>query len=211
MFKTGLLTSTVITAIALVLSGAPQEAYAQTDMHFAIQDANTRFLCTYGNFLVSASSGGSSSYVESHWQHVAVPFKGQGQTVRGIRVIEARGASTYSSAVTIGIYSSGPKGLPGNVIASGIGTTGKTCESVEVSIPPTKLESGTKYWIEETVRGSWEMPTNLDWQANPQTKHRAYVQYHTQYVSSEGGHHSSNYTSPWEKQSMGPYFKLKLK
>jgi hypothetical protein len=63
MFKTGLLLSTAMTAVTLLMSGAPTGAYAQTDMHAASRDPNTRFLCTYGEFLVKGLSGGlSSSY-----------------------------------------------------------------------------------------------------------------------------------------------------
>jgi hypothetical protein len=72
MFRMGLLTSTAMTAVALLLSGAPRGAHAQTDMHVASRDPNTRFLCTYGQFLVSASSSNLNYYSGwfSVWERV---------------------------------------------------------------------------------------------------------------------------------------------
>jgi hypothetical protein len=209
MFRMGLLTSTAMTAVALLLSGAPDEAYAQTRMDVAGRDANARFLCTYGQFRVSAFTSEGSGYFVSAWVRVAVPVTGHGQTVRRIRVIEAQGSALSNSAFSAGIYSNTPSGFPGLLIAGGKGQIGPTCGPVMISIPPTTLMPNTKYWIEETAHArDSSSSTVVNWEANPNTKHKAYVQDHRFFVSS-GCSCSSSYTSPWTKQAKGPYFKLK--
>src|SRR5215472_11955845 len=111
MFRLGLLTSTAMTAVTLLLSGAPIGAYAQTDMHAASRDPNTRFLCTYGEFLVSSASAWGWNEHDiprlnsTTWQHVAVPVTGHGQTVSRIRVVESPQYSGFSSPFSAGIYS----------------------------------------------------------------------------------------------------------
>ena len=228
MFRMGLLTSTAMTAVALLLSGAV--AQAQTDMHIASHDPNTRFLCTYGQFAVTKFSSNLNFYSGwfSSWQRVAVRVTGHGQTVRSIRVIEAQASQTSNSAFTLGIYSNTASGFPGKAIAVGTGTAGPTCGPVNVSVLPTKLYKNTKYWIEErattprcstpTGAGSGAdrrkfRPTNcvssaaFSWEADPKTKRKAYVQSHRE--TGDSGTVSSSYTSPWAKQESGPYLKLK--
>jgi len=217
MFKMGLLTSSAMTAVTLLLSPAVHAASAQTNMRGASLDPNARFLCTYGNFLVSSFyfDDSNSSYHYA-WRHVAVPVTGHGQTVRRIRVIEAQSAGTSHSAFTVGIYSNTASGLPGNAIAVGKGKIGPSCGPVKVSIPRTTLQSNQKYWIEERT----SIPKNcsqhstfcsslagLYWEADPNTKRKAYVQTHSRYISAGGSSTSS--TSPWTKQTKGPYFQLR--
>ncbi|HLY07017.1 MAG TPA: hypothetical protein VKR31_14825 [Rhizomicrobium sp.] len=145
MFKIGLLTSTAMTAVALLLSGVPAGAYPQTDMHVASRDRNTRFLCTYGHLNVSQwFSGGGISY--SGWARVAVPITGHGQTVTQIGVVEAKSARTYYSVFTAGIYSNTASGFPGKPMAVGTGSISFSCGQVTISIPATKLKRKTKYW-----------------------------------------------------------------
>jgi hypothetical protein len=217
MFKFGLLTSTAMTAVALLLSGAPNAAEAQTGMHVAARDANARFLCTYGNFLVSSYyfDDSNSSYYYT-WRHVAIRVTGHGQTVSRIRVIEAQSAGTSHSAFTVGIYSNTASGLPGKAIAVGKGKIGPSCGPVKVSIPRTTLQSNQKYWIEERTsiaKNCSQYSTfcsslaGLYWEANPNTKRKAYVQTNRRYISAGGSSYSS--TSPWTKQTKGPYFKLR--
>ena len=217
MLKMGLLTSSAMTAVTLLLCGAPTGSYAQTDMHVANRAANARFLCTYGNFLVSsyyADDSGSSYYYD--WRHVAVPVTGHGQTVSRIKVIEAQSASTSHSAFTVGIYSNTASGLPGNAIAVGKGKAGPSCGPVRVSIPRTTLKRNQKYWIEERT----SIPKNcsqyssfchslagLYWEADPNAKRKAYVQTYRLFFGPGGS--SSSSTSPWTKQKMGPYVKLR--
>jgi len=210
VFRNGLLISTAMTAVSLLLSPALLAASVQTDMRNAPLDPNARFLCTYGLFLVSSSSAGSSSYQGRQWQHVAVPITGLGQTVRRIKVVEAQHGGTRSqSSFAVGIYSNSPSGFPGKPIAIGYGRA-KTCAEVTVPIPPTRLKRNTRYWIEETVQsGGSHFPTDMAWQADPKTKRHAYVQHHWWYESSSGGHHSSSSTTPWTKQTKGPYVKLR--
>ena len=215
MFKMGLLTSSAMTAVTLLLSGSPTGAYAQTNMHVADRDANGRFLCTYGHFPVSAFyfdfSGSSFS---STWQHVAVPVIGHGQAVTRIRVIEAQAGGTSNSAFSAGIYSNTASGLPGNAIAVGKGKIGPSCGPVRVSIPRTTLKNNQKYWIEERTSTpkncsstTCQSFAGLYWEADPNTKRRAYVQTH-HFNSSAGGRYSS-FTSPWKKRTTGPYLRLK--
>jgi hypothetical protein len=207
MFKIGLLTSTAMTAVTLLLAGASTGAYAQTDMHVADRDSNARFLCTYGAFNVSHSreavSGGS--YYKK-WTHVAVPFTGQGQTVMTIIVKEWRPASGHDKIFSAGIYSSNSHGKPGNLIAGGIGKAPGQCGNVVIPIIPTTLSKNTTYWLEETAdlreRGKYE------WAVDPRAKHKAYVQHHFSSSNwNSQGFHSS--TTPWKKKSSGPWFRLK--
>jgi hypothetical protein len=217
MFKMGLLTSSAMTAVTLLLLGAPTGAYAQTGMHAASRDPNARFLCNYGNVLVSsyyADDSGSSYYYA--WRHVAVRVTGHGQAVNRIRVMESQSASTSRSAFTVGVYSNTTSGFPGNVIAVGKGKIGPGCGPVKVSIPRTTLKRNQKYWIEERT----SIPQNcsqhssfchslagLSWEAGPNSKRKAYVQTHRHYLGPTGS--SSSSTSPWTKQTTGPFFKLK--
>jgi len=184
------------------------------NMHVADRDANGRFLCTYGNFPVSAYYFDfSGSSFASTFRHVAVPVIGHGQTVRRIRVIEAQASGTLFSAFTVGIYSNTASGLPGNPIAVGKGKTGPTCGPVKISIPRTTLKTNQKYWIEERTstpacyNSICSSFADLYWEADPNTKRRAYVQTH--HFSSSAGGRFSSYTSPWTKQTKGPYFKLR--
>jgi hypothetical protein len=108
MFRIGLLTSTAMTAVALLLSGAPHEAQAQTAMHVADRDANARFLCTWGVWCVSFQFSGQSSYLHAIWERVAVPVTGHGQTVSRIIVMEAQDSRTANDAFLAGIYSNSP-------------------------------------------------------------------------------------------------------
>lgn len=239
MFRTGLLISTAMTAVTLLLSGTPTGAYAQTDMHTASQDSNARFLCTYGQLKVlTNSSDGGFSYSSSSWSHVAVPVTGHGQTVRSIRVIEKVGYpsdSTSTHSFTVGIYSNSPRGLPGKPIAVGTGRSGLTCGPVTIPIAATSLKRNTKYWIEERAlrhrlrcpeplqadgehrrrrhgpglcSNSHSGPAIVDWFADPKTKRKAYVQNHrfSWYNSTNS---SVSYTSPWKRQTTGPYLRLK--
>jgi len=217
MFKMGLLTSSAMTAVTLLLSGAATGAYAQSGMHIADRDANARFLCTYGNFLVSSFyfDDDNSSYSYA-WRHVAVRVTGHGQTVRRIKVIEAQSAGTSHSAFTVGIYSNTASGLPGNAIAVGNGKIGPSCGPVAVSIPRTTLQRNQKYWIEEQTSIAKNCSQHssycssfagLYWQADPKTKRKAYVQ--TYHLYSCAGGICSSSTSPWTKQTKGPYFRLK--
>jgi hypothetical protein len=138
---------------------------------------------------------------------VAVPITGHGQTVTRIRVIEGESYERYVPFST-GIYSNTASGFPGKPIAVGSGNAGSNCGPVTISIAPTKLKRQTTYWIEETVRQVYGYYYLFYWYADPETIRKAYVQYHT-YGYSSGCSCSSNYTSPWTKQTKGPYIKLK--
>ena len=213
MFRNGLLISTAMTAVALLLSGAPAAAYAQTDRNLAGRDPNTRFLCTYGQFAVSAEWSSESGYgFHSSWRHLAVPIVGHGQKVHRLRLIEAAG-NFSSYRIRAGIYKNGPSGYPGERIVSGSAIySNSSCGPVNVLISPTKLKRNTTYWIEESVSGLYNGSTTLMfWEANPDTKRSAYVQTHRYTACSSQAITCSNssYTSPWTKQTIGPYLTLK--
>lgn len=218
MFKVGLLTSTAMTAVALLLSGAPAGAYAQTDMHVASRDPNTRFLCTYGQFHVSFGDSQQSGFNWFNWEDVAVPVVGQGQTVTRINVMEALDyrSSSWSlpSKFFAGIYSNSPSGFPGKLIAGGRHKARQTCEPITVKIPPTTLTANTKYWLKErTTHRAYPSSASFiayNWYADPKATAKAYVQTGKGTCSSSGcwsSRHSSR--SAWTKQTVGPWFRLK--
>jgi hypothetical protein len=158
----------------------------------------------------------SNSSSSSTWQRVAVPVTGHGQTVRRIKVMEAQAGGTSYSAFSAGIYSNTASGLPGNAIAVGKGKIGPSCGPVKVSIPRTTLKSNQKYWIEERTSvprtcGRYSSICHsfagLYWEADPNTKRKAYVQTYRNSCSAGGS--CSSYTSPWTKQKTGPFFRLK--
>jgi len=212
MFKMGLLMSSAMTAVALLVSPALHAASVRTDMRIASRDANTTFLCTYGGFRVSSSYFSESGFgFHAQWNRVAVPVRGRGQTVSRIRVIESLATGSPNSSFTVGIYSNTASGLPGNAIAIGLGRAGPTCGPVKVSITPTTLKRHTTYWIEESARAVSQSSVTVSWMANPDTGRKAYVQHHRYtYCSSRASNCSnSSYTSPWTKQGKGPYFSLR--
>lgn len=202
MFKLGLLTSTAMTAVTLLLSGAPAGALAQTNMHVASRDPNARFLCNYGQFLVSDFSSHSGSFYSSGWRQVAVPVIGHGQTVTQILVLEQFSASASAS---VGIYRASSGGFPGSLIAGNWFAGRSRCGRRTVSIRPTTLKANRKYWIEERAGHRGLEHIRAYWEANPKAKQKAYVQTHWLFSSVS----RSSSTSPWTKQSMGPWFKLR--
>lgn len=213
MFRMGLLTSTAMTAVTLLLSGAPTGAYAQTDMHVADRDANARFLCTYGQFEVTFSSVNQSGSRRFDWEHVAVPITGHGQTVSRIIVMEGRNPRTPRDATfSAGIYSNNKKGFPGKLIANGTGSAGSSCGPVTINIPPTTLMARTKYWVEEKTKKhhnpSGAAYISFAWYTNPKTKHKAYVQTGAAECSIGVSCYKKTH-SPWTEQTTGPWFRLK--
>ena len=193
-----------MTAVTPLLSGAP--AQAVTNMHVAIPEANTQFLCNYGGVAVSAHLIGSASSFSSTWTHVAVPIIGHGRTVGRIIVKETPSASTSTAEFRIGIYSNTASG-PGKLLSGGKGNARNNCGKVTVQIRPVTLRRNATYWIEERVRrGVSDMKNEVYWASDPKTKLKAYEQTHSAYNYFGN---SGSYTSPWTKQTMGPYFKLK--
>jgi hypothetical protein len=204
----------VTTALIVVVSLSPASAGlvcpGKVTAHNAnLKDANEEFLQNYGRFVVSGSSTGSSSFIASQWTHVAVPIAGSGKTVSKINVKEVQGAFTSFSTFSAGIYGNNASGFPGKLITGGQGNAPSQLGLVTVAVEPTRLKRNKTYWIEETVRWSYQQPTNVEWRADRKTKRRAYVQTHRWCSSGIGGHHSSSYTSPWRKYSVGPYVRLK--
>lgn len=208
MFRNGLLVSTAMTAVALLLSGA--DAEAQTAMHVAYRDANARFLCNYGHFTVSFASGSSEGRGWLDNTRAAVPVVGRGQTVSHIIVMEAiyrfsRGGGLFSA----GIYAN-KGGHPGKLIARGTGHARyvSSCQQVSISIPRTTLQPNTKYWIGEYVTGGRFDSDTVFWYVNPKEKRNAFVKTYKQSCSSGG--QCSTYSQNWTRQTgPGPWFKLK--
>ena len=206
MFRNGLLLSTAMTAVTLLLSGAPARASAQTNMHVVSRDANTEFLCNYGGVPVSAHFIGSASSFSSTWTHVAVPIIGHGKSVGRITVKEVPSASTSTAEFRVGIYSNTASG-PGKLLSGGTGDARNNCGKVTVQIRPVKLKRNVTYWIEERVhRGMYDMKNEVYWASDPKMKRKAYEQTHSAY--NYFGNNGS-YTSPWMELKTGAHFKLK--
>jgi hypothetical protein len=202
MLRMGLLTSTAMTAVTLLLSGAPSPAHGQPLSSGSGRDRNHEFLCTYGQFDVFYShSANSGSGVHTAWTHVAVPVTGHGKLVHRIVVQEGKSSKSVDGKFSAGIYSNTASGLPGNLIAGGAATASSHCTEVGIPINPTKLQDKKTYWIVEQARQQGRVKRKLHWAVNPKTKQKAYVQ---RYNSSSFQSH----TSPWMEQALGPWVKL---
>jgi len=211
MFRNGLLISTAMTAVTLLLSGTPTGASAQTDMHVADRDANARFLCTYGKFDVSyvSSSSEGSEYLYS--RRVAVPVVGRGQTVKQIIVMEGINRFGAGFRFSAGIYSNSARGRPGKLIAGGTGSAhypSSSCQQVTISIPLTTLQPKTKYWIEENAPSGVFTDTRLYWYINPKEKKNAFAKTYLHSCTSSSVCHTNK--THWTRQTgPGPWFNLK--
>ncbi|HEX4159287.1 MAG TPA: hypothetical protein VHY79_12510 [Rhizomicrobium sp.] len=215
MFRCGLLATTALVIVgSLSFLAAQSAAVARAPTLGPERNRNQEFLCNYGELPVSgfsyyAYSRGSEFF--SGWTHVAVPVVGHGQTVRRITVAEGESRSPNGTQFLAGIYSNTASGLPGYPIAVGIAKAPPSCRKVHVQIASTTLEPNTKYWIEETAprdlpqskRPSHRF-THVYWATDSRTRPKAYVQSH--YYSS---FHSYSYTTPWTRQPVSPFFKLK--
>jgi len=156
------------------------------------------------------------------------PLEDAGKRFSNIRVVEGKGTAKFFSA---GIFSNSPSGFPGKAIASGYGRASTSCGAVTIQIAPTKLKRHTTYWVEEWVSASavragsaadrrkfrpspyssFSNSAKVDWFANPTTKRAAYVQRYKKscfWSSSAHKYRCSSSTSPWTKQTTGPYLKL---
>jgi hypothetical protein len=191
---------------ALVLVGwvaVPAAADAPLNSHQ--HDVNGEFLCNYG-FSITRFNFFSSGASSSSWTHVAVPIIGTGKTVRKILVKESKGLQIGSSQFTVGIYSNTASGVPGTLIAKGTQRAPDKCSWIGVSIAPTMLNQGTKYWVEETIKNFWQYSNAVLWATDPNAKESAYKQHH-HFVSNFERHSSS--TTGWESLSAGAYLRLK--
>ncbi|HEX4158059.1 MAG TPA: hypothetical protein VHY79_06260 [Rhizomicrobium sp.] len=203
MFRCALLVTTAFVVVgSLSFAAAQSAAVAQPATAGPGRDRNNDFLCTYGQFDVSLSHSANSAHYQQAWTHVAVPITGRGQTVDGIVVKEGHSANTYGNKFLAGVYSNAASGMPGGLLSGGMGRAPKRCGTVTIPIAPIKLENNKTYWIEEMATLHGHHTDILYWAINPKTKHKAYVQH---YSSSSGTQH----TSPWTKQSSGPWFRLK--
>jgi hypothetical protein len=212
MFRISLLTTTAFVMVgSLSLLATQSWAIARSATAEPGRDRNEEFLNTYstGKFLVfySYTETGSQGYhyVAEHWQHVAVPIVGKGQTVSSIVVKESAKASGTEFSATI----SNSSGL----FEWGTGTADKKHPSlVVIQIPATTLQKNTTYWITETVPYCQYCRNKAFWKANKRTKLRAYVQdgyYYDTFNSTTGYSWSSSSSGPWTLQSAGPYVRLK--
>jgi hypothetical protein len=218
MFRKGLLLSTAFMVVgSLAFLAVQSEASAQPSPAATGRDRNEEFLATYGGgaFSVYASSAQSSHSgyhrTNRHWQHVAVPITGKGQTVHSIIVKEGR-ASASSAAFSAGIYSNTAGGLPGILISGGTGVATKKHPSrITIPISATTLASNTTYWIEELIPNCRNCSKKDYWKINKRSKLKAYVEDYRYTASSSSGGYNYSYssTTPWSVQTAGPFFKVK--
>jgi hypothetical protein len=209
MFRKNLLATTALLLAASMSGVAAQPAMTASSRmrgNVANRDTNHEFLCTYGQFTVSASRDSISSSNYSAWSNVAIPVYGHGQTVNRITVKEGHSSHSPSSEFTVGIYSNSRSGFPGKLIVRGFGTASRGCLDVFVPITPTTLTNHKKYWIEETAfaHGS-SYYDRVFWATKPEKK-KAYAQYH---IKSYNGNSSYSYTSPWGQLSEGAYVSMR--
>ena len=211
MFKCKLLATTALVIVgSLSFLAVQSTAVAQPLAAATERDRNREFLCTYGDITVSHNrfAGDSGGYSYVSWTHAAAPVRGRGQTVSQIIVMDSfdGSASRATHEFSAGIYSSTLHGKPGKLIAGSVGVAPEACGKVTFTIPPTTLAKGKTYWIEEAADQLHGLKKIL-WAVDPKAKQNAWVQHHfssSNYQSS--GFHSS--TTPWEKQSAGPWFRL---
>ncbi|HEX3666164.1 MAG TPA: hypothetical protein VHU23_13145 [Rhizomicrobium sp.] len=211
MFKLGLLASTALIAATSVCGAATQPANPESRLQDVVsnRDANAEFLCNYGwlgvTWYYHTCCSGSSYY--SHSTHAAVPVTGHGRSVSRIVVAEKTISNICCEKFGVGLYANSSKGVPGTLLASGVGTASSACAEVTVSIASTLLNKKTKYWIEEfpvNRHGKREgnRRSSVYWAIDPKAKHRAFEQ---SWTDSTGELSSS----PWTRQSSGPFVRVK--
>jgi hypothetical protein len=207
MLRINLLLTTALLAVAsLSISAAHSGTLARTPSAGVADrphlDANTKFMCQYGGYLVSAANSGISTYSASRWVHEALPITGQGKTVHDI-IVKELSATGFGLEFWAGIYSDAG-GVPGKLIAGGNGRARKHCRSVTISIAPTTLQSNTTYWIMEKMASR---NGRVNWAVDPKSKSYAYKQDH--HFSSSNSIVLSSSTSPWTKNNSSVYVRLK--
>ena len=157
--KNLLLTTAFVVAAAASTPVASSTALARPAVTAPGRNSNHDFLRTYAcNHGYFSTYGWTdeccSSVVYSHWQHVAAPTFGTGKTVDRIVVEASLKPGVSNSTFSAGIYANSPSGYPGKLIAKGNARAPSECGKVTISIPPTMLSRGKKYWIEETTSKS---------------------------------------------------------
>src|ERR1700733_14432249 len=182
--KNLLLTTAFVVAAAASTPVASSTALARPAVTAPGRNSNHDFLRTYAcNHGYFSTYGWTdeccSSVVYSHWQHVAAPTFGTGKTVDRIVVEASLKPGVSNSTFSAGIYANSPSGYPGKLIAKGNARAPSECGKVTISIPPTMLSRGKKYWIEETTSKSNASLSShgVYWWRAP-SKHKAYVQTH---------------------------------
>ncbi len=211
MFRCGLLTTTAFVVVGSISLLATQSwAIARSATAEPARDRNEEFLHTYstGKFLVSFTWTETGSqgrhYVAEHWQHVAVPIIGKGQTIDSIIVKES--ANSSQTAFSVAIYNSSGFYEWGTAKANK-----KHASEVVIQIPTATLQKDTTYWISEIVPYCQPCKSKAYWKVNKHTGLKAYVQdgYWYNSFSSGGYSWSSSSSGPWTMQSAGPYVKVR--
>jgi len=113
-------------------------------------DNNKKFRCDYGYGVYEHNwvSNRGSNY-SSEWQIAATPVRGRTRTVSKIVVAEApRRKGSFKFRVAL--YSD-DNGKPGGEITGASATPSSAhCQLVTVSIQPTTLSQGQRYWVVES-------------------------------------------------------------
>jgi hypothetical protein len=126
------------------------------------ESSNKKFICYYG-LNVYDHYWSSDSNWQNGWQSAATPIWGHGKTVSKIIVAESP-KHKASFKFRVALYNDND-GKPGGVITGASTTPSATqCQLITVSIQPTRLTRGQRYWVVEsadayqqkgTVGGKW--------------------------------------------------------
>jgi hypothetical protein len=195
--------------------GVPFDARGATFSNLS-DEANARFLTTYGYTLIDTQScyyhSQSSHYCASEIANNAIPFTGAGKKVAEISVpVFFPSGSEFS----VGIYSATASGLPGSeivgasAVANGSGKGGCCWQLTNVPITPTKLNARQKYFLEvrcppasTTCMGGW-LPEDSDF------KHSQHDYWHVEEKETYNfgtGTHTYSVSSPWQlSTAFNPY------
>jgi len=167
---------------------------------------NAIFLSWYGYEVTNYNSSSCSSshcMHQSGYEELAIQITGSGAPITKLQVPNAGGK------FTVAIYTNGQNNKPNSPIsgasatASGVNSSYCCNQLVTVTIPKTKLDAGTKYWIVENGAPPGKNEANTaTWLAEDTDftgDGRYLVNIHRFYKNS--GVTRTNYTSGWEGSS----------
>jgi hypothetical protein len=116
----------------------------------SLPDNNAKFRCYYGFSVYEhnwVSSQGSNYYSAS--QIAATPVKGHGKTISTIVVAEVP-MHKGSFRFRVALYSDNDGKPGGQITGASTAPSSADCQLVAVSITPTMLTLGQRYWVVET-------------------------------------------------------------
>jgi hypothetical protein len=212
--RTLLIATTALISITSLAMAGPLPARKPASSAHA-PNANQEFLCNYGFRIgtsVSWTSGSSLFYVRFH--RAATPIFGRGRVVSEISVLDASSSSLTNAGFSVAIYASKNNRPLYPLVRAQVGQPTK-CERFTVSIPPTQLAKGTKYWIVETAAVQPLVKLGLtrnsfSWMTDKKTTHRALSQNGSCYASASGVSSYCDNQAPWKPITTGvPYARVR--